>query len=362
MQKSYKINSASGRYEVQIGSGFSKESLEKFSKNIIIICDQIIYDNYKFLRNYKRIILLEANESSKDLANIPNIIKSILDFSLKREGEIIGIGGGIIQDITCFVASIYMRGVKWYYFPTTFLGMCDSCIGGKASINISSYKNIVGNFYPPEKIFIDSQFLDTLDQKQIDSGLCEAIKIAYAHWEVDTFSHICKIFDLQKEHYLSEIINLTIATKKSFIEIDEFDQKERQLLNFGHGFGHAIESCVSYEIPHGIAVGFGMLWELYFSEERLSLDLRENNRISRFKKLIGDILKDYPQYWELLEKINVENLYKKFVTDKKHKIDHFVCINFQKDGFLERRFFEKNEDFLNIFCSSFNALLKNKDA
>jgi len=190
MQKSFKINSSSLAYDLIIG-GNLQFILSNLDKNLIILVDEILLTKFpEVIKASSKIIPIKAEESSKDLSNIPSIINKIKNFATKKGDILVGIGGGIIQDITCFIASIYMRGVDWIYFPTTYLGMCDSCIGGKSSINVGGIKNLVGNFYPPKQVIIDYSFIETLDQVQIDCGICEAMKICFAKND----NQILKIF------------------------------------------------------------------------------------------------------------------------------------------------------------------------
>ena len=182
------------------------------------------------------------------------------ELGANRATHLIAIGGGVIQDIVTFCASVYMRGLRWTYMPTTFLSMADSCIGGKSSINVMGYKNLVGNFYPPSQVLIDVDFVDTLDAEKVVGGLFEAAKICYArsYGEFAAYlaEHPASKMSLDVAHV---VIVRALRTKKWFIEIDEFDKKERLLLNFGHTFGHAIEAGGDFSVPHGIAVGLGML-------------------------------------------------------------------------------------------------------
>jgi 3-dehydroquinate synthase len=151
------------------------------------------------------------------------------------------------------------RGVDWVHIPTTLLAQGDSCIGSKTSINFGKFKNQLGNFFSPKQIFIDVNFLKTLDKADLISGLGEM-----AHYFLVSS---CEDFLYFKSEYhnaqnnlniLKDLIIRSLEIKKSYIEIDEFDQNERQVFNYGHSFGHALESLTNYRIPHGIAVSIGM--------------------------------------------------------------------------------------------------------
>ncbi|MBL8506683.1 MAG: 3-dehydroquinate synthase, partial [Methylobacillus glycogenes] len=258
MQESFEINSASGSYEIVVGSGLLNDIVQAHPDAIFLV-DERLKGCLPVDRGLK-IILLQAVENNKSLEAMPEVILKMREAGANRGTHLVAIGGGIIQDIATFVASIYMRGLAWTYMPTTFLGMVDSCIGGKSSVNVHNYKNLVGNFHPPKSVHIDLDFLKTLSAEMVVGGLYEAAKICYAR----SYEKFGEYLAEQPQYPLSSeqahnIILHSLKTKKWFIEIDEFDQKERLLLNYGHTFGHAIEAGTNFGISHGIAVGIGMV-------------------------------------------------------------------------------------------------------
>jgi 3-dehydroquinate synthase len=205
----------------------------------------------------EKILLIDALEKNKTYSNCLVYITKLVNMGIKRGNIICAIGGGIIQDITGFISSILFRGITWNFYPTTLLAQCDSCIGGKTSINVGNFKNIVGNFNPPDKITIDMSFLSTLKNKEIQSGIGEILKVAI----IDSKKRIN--YDLITDCIETNTINKTLIKqsleiKKEIIEIDEFDKDLRNIMNYGHTFGHAIESISNFKIPHGIAVGIGI--------------------------------------------------------------------------------------------------------
>lgn len=206
-------------------------------------------------------IEIEILEEKKNLDSLTNVLLLMAEKGVTRDDHIIAVGGGALQDIVTLAASIYMRGIEWHFVPTTLMSMLDSCIGGKSSINVGQYKNLVGNFYPPRTILIDPQFLLTLNSVEIASGLAEGIKICYARGKESAirFEELTNKWKSSKNHeFILSAIFLSLESKKWFVEIDEFDKKERRLLNFGHSFGHALESASNYSVPHGIGVFIGM--------------------------------------------------------------------------------------------------------
>jgi len=277
----FKVKSSVHDYEVKFVENVPNVLKGEICEGDVIIIDNNIKGLYPhLLEDYKKdinVIGLDAREDNKSYEGLIPIIKELINRGFKKNNRLIGIGGGIIQDITAFTASIMYRGVGWIFFPTTLLAQGDSCIGSKTSINFGEYKNQVGGFYPPKKIFINIDFLDTLSERDLNSGLGEM-----SHYFVVAGE---KYFREYKKDYenvhtekkvLEKMISNSLNIKKSYIEIDEFDQKERQVFNYGHSFGHAIESLTDYAVPHGIAVCFGMDMANFISIKRnfLSEDVR----------------------------------------------------------------------------------------
>ena len=164
--KKLKIKSSFGNYEV-INKRISKDFFLKNSKNVFYLIDRNVYLKNRIINKIKKnIILIKSNESTKSYIEISQIIKKIIQKNIKRDSVIFAIGGGIVQDISGFIASILFRGIKWNFIPTTILAQCDSCIGGKTSINFDKYKNQLGNFYPPQKIFLDPNLILALAAKK----------------------------------------------------------------------------------------------------------------------------------------------------------------------------------------------------
>lgn len=174
---------------------------------------------------------------------------------------LISIGGGIIQDITGFVASTLYRGLNWVFIPTTLLAQADSCIGSKTSLNYKRFKNLIGTFYPPSEVHIFSKFLQTLEKYDFLSGMGEVAKL-HIMGGVDTISSFIVVLPAllrRDDAAILLAIRRSLTVKLSYMEGDEFDTGRRNLLNYGHCFGHALETVSGYAIPHGQAVVVGML-------------------------------------------------------------------------------------------------------
>ncbi len=233
-------------------------------ENVQFVMDKNVYSLYKqYFRNIpgNRLVLIEAAEENKVIETALSICEGMTDIPAKRNIHLISIGGGIVQDITGFVANILYRGIRWTFIPTTLLAACDSCIGGKTSLNYRKFKNLLGTFYPPDKIYICTKFFKTLSERDYKSGLGEVVKFNIMAGE-DGLKNIEKSIEslLRKEDTtIQHFVNSSLAYKKKFIEIDEFDRGERVKLNFAHTFGHAVEVVSDYAIPHGTAVAIGMI-------------------------------------------------------------------------------------------------------
>lgn len=223
--------------------------------NTITIVDKNLCRLYPEL-NDDSYIQFDCIEENKSLLGVELILDELINRNAKVSTTLVVIGGGIMQDVAGYCASIYCRGINYILVPTTLLSQVDSCIGGKTSINYKNKKNILGTFYPPEKILIYTEFLKTLSHLDYLSGWGEIYKF-----------HILenKIFEFPSKHDITDIIFEGLSFKNSILKLDEFDKRERKYLNFGHTFAHALESASNYKIPHGIAVIIGSMIELNVS-------------------------------------------------------------------------------------------------
>ena len=214
-------------------------------------------------------VVIEATEENKAIQQVIPVFERLVANRMRRDHTLVAIGGGIVQDVCCFVASTLLRGVPWRFLPTTLLAQADSCIGSKSSINLGSVKNIIGTFHPPADVLIDVGFLDTLEPKEIRSGIGEILKV-HAIEGAPAFDALARDFaQLTTDRaVLLRYVAAALRIKQRFIELDEFDRGPRNIFNYGHSFGHAIESATNYGIPHGIAVSIGMDMANYVAAER----------------------------------------------------------------------------------------------
>jgi len=311
-----------------------------FSNNIenkydYYVIDKIVYELYakEFSSIDKaKILLIEADEQNKEYVKCASYIKILIDMGLKRGHRIGAFGGGVVQDICGYMCSIIYRGIKWDFYPTTLLAQCDSCIGGKTSINMGPYKNIVGNFYPPEKIIINHDFLKTLSKDEIQSGIGEIIKVAFID-NSNRISHNKLIHCIENAQVDNELVKLSLEIKKEIIELDEFDTGIRNILNYGHTFGHAIESMTSFKIPHGIAVGFGI-----FIANEVSKRFYEDSNLDNMQKVVNEFLQQNKYFFKyFIDNYNGERYLNCLKRDKKNQdANNIKCILAKDSGRLEK--------------------------
>lgn len=257
------IKSRGGQYEVHFIKSISQiiSRLDQLQKCAFVI-DRIVYNLYpelsQFLNN-KTYLLLDATEEEKTWAGVGRVLSWYQKNNITKANQIVAIGGGIIQDIVCFSCSVYYRGIKWQFVPTTILSMADSCIGAKCAVNFNSFKNQIGTFHSPKGVFICSEFANTLDEKDVKSGYGEILKLSITgskeHFRLLAESIVD--FGLRGSSLL-ELINKSLNIKKEVIEADEFEDDYRRILNYGHTLGHSLESITEHLVPHGLAVAWGI--------------------------------------------------------------------------------------------------------
>ncbi len=214
-----------------------------------------------------KIFELEINESTKDLNTIQKIWKIMFSESLDRSSKIIGIGGGVLSDLVGFATSTFKRGANLSLVPSTFLGMVDAAHGGKTGFNNEFGKNQIGTFFIPEKIFICTEFLDSLSEIEMNNGIIESLKAGFLGDK-----EIIEMIYQDKLKNLEEIIKKSIQVKYNILKNDLRESNERMFLNLGHTIGHLIEKDSNYSISHGQAVAIGMLKGFEISESKFNLN------------------------------------------------------------------------------------------
>lgn len=280
----------------------------------VFITDEIVdflYPEFTFLPkkdSYRCVI--KPGEQSKSIETYYQIIRFLTSINIDRHDLIVAFGGGVVGDLVGFVASTYMRGIDYIQIPTTVLSMVDSSIGSKTAINTEDGKNLIGTFYNPKGVFIDLNFLDTLSDKEFRNGLAEAIKSAIIRDK--ELSDLLMSKNVYEKDILEIVIRKSISIKKKIVGCDLRESGERQLLNFGHTIGHAIEKLSDFSVSHGyaVAIGMAMISKAYYKLGAISKETHLR---------IINILKKYqlPVSCEY----NEEQIYQEVLKDKKNNGD-----------------------------------------
>lgn len=326
LQEPLTIRSSSTTYQVDFPA---VASLDRWHPQADLILVDDFFANSLDPSLQDRIVLIKADEEAKSFDRMSSLLLELKRRGINRSSTLLGLGGGVIQDITTFVASVYMRGIPWIYVPSTLLAMADSCLGGKSSINVGSAKNLVGTFHPPRQITLIASLARSLPLVELRGGLAEAAKICFCHGSESFERYLTLVAPILSgewsDQQLADLLHHVLAVKKWFIEIDEFDRAERRLLNFGHTWGHALESATGYAISHGLAVALGMEAAHHFMEAPTSLSAALLNHTSLL--LEGVVSSD------TIDGFEPDRFLEAFRSDKKHGSDHYhVIVPSQDDG------------------------------
>lgn len=289
-------------YDVIIENGilYNIDTYIDKTKELVIITDSNIPSIYQEIISKRLgnplILYIPQGENSKSIKMAYNLINEMVSNKITRGATIIALGGGVVGDLAGFVASIYMRGIDFIQIPTTLLAQIDSSVGGKVGINAEKMKNAIGSFKQPKLVLVDSSVLKTLEQRQINNGIAEMIKYGL-------IARKSLFNDLLNKNVFEDIdkyIQECIEIKTALVVSDEFDLGQRQLLNYGHTIGHAIEQESNYQLLHGESIAIGMM--LMAKDKSFEKDL---------EKLL------YKYNLPTRHKSNKEKLYQYIVTDKK---------------------------------------------
>jgi 3-dehydroquinate synthase len=271
------------------------------------------------------LIEINAGEESKDIDFCIGVWKMLIDFGADRKSLMVNLGGGVVSDLGGFAASTFKRGIDFVHVPTTLLSQVDASVGGKTGIDIDSIKNIIGTFTQPKAVFIEYDFLKTLPERQILSGLAEMLKHGLicdaAYWDQ------LKVSDLKKP--AAELIYRSIEIKNKVVIEDPKEMGIRKSLNFGHTFGHAVETYSllndgNKALSHGEAIAIGMICEAYLSHKKIGLSA------DSLTEIVNVINKLYPKY-NILES-TFDELYTYMQKDKKNEDGKINCTFLQKIG------------------------------
>ncbi|MDO9302331.1 MAG: 3-dehydroquinate synthase [Anaerolineales bacterium] len=253
--------SAMGEYDVIVG-----QIANLPYPNPIIVTDENVakfhLEKIQALLNAKAVII-PAGEEHKNLETISFLWKSFLEAGLDRKSTVIALGGGVISDMAGFAASTYMRGINWIAVPTTLLSMVDASLGGKTGFDLPEGKNLIGSFYPPKLVLADPQFLTTLPEAELISGMAEVVKHGIIS-DPELFNLCGRGLNWVKDN-LEEIVKRAMAVKIKVIEDDPYEKGFRAALNLGHTVGHAVELVSGFKLRHGEAIAIGMVAEAKYS-------------------------------------------------------------------------------------------------
>jgi 3-dehydroquinate synthase len=311
-----RIESGQGAYSVDFYNRID-ELVDVLSRlhGALVVIDENVAELYEtplaklFLE--AQVIRVAPTEESKTIDGVREIWKFFQASNATKATPVIVIGGGIVQDLAQFASHNYYRGLRWYFVPTTLLAQADSCIGAKCGINFGSFKNQLGVFHAPTQVLICHDFLNSLSESDIRSGYGEIVKLHLTRNSPEMF------FDLkttiQHEGWrctkLEDFVRQSLEIKRGVIEEDEYEYDLRRILNYGHTFGHSLETMTGYEIPHGISVAWGIDLVNYIAMEYGLITEHEFNLVHEL------IVEKFA--WRLSKTVSAQDLVDGTKRDKK---------------------------------------------
>ena len=313
--------------------------VNKFCNRKVIITDKNVLKHHKNSFPQGTVIPIDVGEKMKTLDTIKQLYEKFLDYKIDRYSLIVGIGGGVICDITGFASSTYLRGIEFGFVPTTLLAQADASIGGKNGVNFIGYKNIIGTFNKPKFVICDFELLKTLPINELKCGFAEIIKhavIADKNYFSYLENHWQGVFNLDLK-IVEHVVLESIRIKSQIVSEDEKEKGRRYILNFGHTFGHAIEKITSYN--HGQAISIGMVMAAKLSNK---LGFLSYSEINRLEKLIKDI--GLPVDIQISKNEIIQAIWK----DKKRNYDkiHFVFLSKIGKAFVKEIEINKLENLI----------------
>ncbi len=349
-----KIKSGGGDYNIEFFESIKDISATINNENNFFIIDKFIYDNFKLVNKKceKNIVtILKPNEKIKTLETVEKVVSKLVRMGANKHSNIVGIGGGFVQDISQFTSHIYHRGTNLTLIPTTLLSMADSCIGGKCGINVSSFKNQVGIFKSPKNIYIYKGFTKTLNKQLLIDGYGEILKLLITKNKSQT-NKFLEYLDTNKFNIdeVNKFIRLSLLSKKPVVEIDEYESDYRRILNYGHTFAHAIESLSNNKLGHGHAVGFGLNLANFISYRMGYLDNKIFYKIYNSSYQAFDFEKIIKNF-----RFSEKEFLNTFKTDKKTEgnCTNFILCSGYGDLFIKKI---KLDDKLTTFINEFYQL------
>ena len=325
--KTLEIHGSANKSTIRVGEKLQNLGNYIPGENVVIITDVNVKRFYQNNFPPHPVITIQTGEKIKNLDTVRNIYGKLLELGVDRSTFIIGIGGGIVCDITGFVASTFLRGMKFGFVSTTLLSQVDASVGGKNGVNFKGYKNMVGVFNQPEFVICDLNLLSTLPEKEVLCGLAEIVKHA-AIGDADLFQYLEENY--QKASALDaavieRLVYDSVVIKSAIVSQDEKEKGERRKLNFGHTFGHAIEKTTG--VRHGEAVSAGMVMASKLSVKKGHLQAKDAQRIKNLlrdlklpislqadrKTVLDALRKDKKRQGDLINFVLLEGIGKPFV-------------------------------------------------
>lgn len=355
-QKNISVKSSKGSYEVLFTNDALKRLKSEYCSSDYLCVDKNVGDLFpEYLSiNQSKTFILDSSENSKSYEGVIPLLTKLISSGFKRDGKLYAIGGGITQDAVSFIASMLYRGVEWNFIPTSLLSQCDSCIGSKTSINFRQYKNQLGGFYPPSMVFIDTSFTKTLGGAEISSGLGEMLHYFTVTSKIDFDFFVDRAPSVKKSgNGLEEMISRSLMIKKKMVELDEFDRGPRNIFNYGHSFGHALESSCNYSLPHGIAVSYGIDLANIIAVHLGLIDMNLRNYIRSGAELVFSGF-ECPEF-------DIENYFEALQRDKKNSGTKLGLILLSDIGSASKVMVEFSEDIKEQISSFFSNKLYLRD-
>lgn len=333
------------------------------ARNSYFVIDETVWSLYRAsilsCIPMDRALVLPIQEDLKNYESVKSIYDQLLTCAAKKNLHLVAIGGGILQDISGFAASTLYRGISWSFVPTTLLAQADSCIGGKTSLNYGEYKNLLGTFFPPRSIHIYSDFLKTQRLDDFLSGLGEVIKLhllgaaSVGDGLLGSIKELVTQMRSMSTEALALGVHRSLDVKRGFIIEDEFDTGRRNLLNYGHCFGHALESASKFRIPHGQAIVVGMMAANIVARNREWLDPAVEHAVNL------DLLRPVVNLVPTAEELNKQPIVEAMKRDKKRTGQDLPLVLF-RDGFHFERVGDLKEAEVSKALTELAELFKSK--
>jgi len=317
--KNLTINSSPRNYTIEFVGNDRFEWLETAiakEQHPLILIDATVKQNILDHLNLSQYpcYTVDAVETNKEIGTVLDVCQWMIDQRANRGSMLYVIGGGIVQDLGAFAGSMLKRGIPWTFVPTTLLSQADSCLGGKAAVNFNNTKNVLGLFSAPRRVYIDTEFINTLTDEDQLSGLGEIYRLLATGGakSIGLLETYLDAFIAKDPDAVSRLIAASLSVKQSIVEFDEFEINIRRSMNYGHSIGHAIEALSNYAIPHGQAVSIGILVENRLAVNRGMLSEKEEQRIAAVgRRLVS------AKSWTVLKQLNPADLMPFLANDKK---------------------------------------------